>query len=120
MHGDFHRRRRGPCRPPAPRRDQRFVGPSVFDHVTPEMEIYREDIFDPVLSVLCADSPRPRRRPLLHPGPWPADDRTPRKHSIATEPLARRAARTSLVAPGRPPVRCGACRAGQPSGFRWR
>jgi malonate-semialdehyde dehydrogenase (acetylating)/methylmalonate-semialdehyde dehydrogenase len=29
-----------------------FVGPTLFDHVRPEMRIYREEIFGPVLSIL--------------------------------------------------------------------
>jgi malonate-semialdehyde dehydrogenase (acetylating)/methylmalonate-semialdehyde dehydrogenase len=29
-----------------------FVGPTLFDHVTPAMSIYREEIFGPVLSVV--------------------------------------------------------------------
>ena len=29
-----------------------FVGPHLFDHVTPEMEIYRKEIFGPVLSMV--------------------------------------------------------------------
>jgi malonate-semialdehyde dehydrogenase (acetylating) / methylmalonate-semialdehyde dehydrogenase len=29
-----------------------WLGPSLFDHVTPDMEIYREEIFGPVLSVV--------------------------------------------------------------------
>jgi malonate-semialdehyde dehydrogenase (acetylating)/methylmalonate-semialdehyde dehydrogenase len=29
-----------------------FVGPTLFDHVTPDMSIYREEIFGPVLSVV--------------------------------------------------------------------
>jgi len=33
-----------------------FVGPTVLDAVTPEMDVYREEIFGPVLSVLRADS----------------------------------------------------------------
>ena len=33
-----------------------FVGPTVLDAVTPEMEVYQEEIFGPVLSVLRADS----------------------------------------------------------------
>ncbi len=33
-----------------------FVGGSLFDHVTSEMRIYREEIFGPVLSVVRADS----------------------------------------------------------------
>jgi malonate-semialdehyde dehydrogenase (acetylating)/methylmalonate-semialdehyde dehydrogenase len=32
-----------------------FVGPTVVDRVTPEMDIYREEIFGPVLSVLHLD-----------------------------------------------------------------
>ncbi len=31
-----------------------FVGPSVFDHVTPEMTLAREEIFGPVLSIMRA------------------------------------------------------------------
>lgn len=31
-----------------------FVGPTVLDAVTPEMEVYREEVFGPVLSVLRA------------------------------------------------------------------
>ncbi|WP_127903195.1 CoA-acylating methylmalonate-semialdehyde dehydrogenase [Solirhodobacter olei] len=31
-----------------------FVGPSLFDNVTPEMDIYREEIFGPVLSTVRA------------------------------------------------------------------
>jgi malonate-semialdehyde dehydrogenase (acetylating)/methylmalonate-semialdehyde dehydrogenase len=33
-----------------------FVGPSLFDNVTPEMEIYKEEIFGPVLSTVRADT----------------------------------------------------------------
>lgn len=33
-----------------------FVGPTIIDRVTPEMEVYREEIFGPVLSVLRVDS----------------------------------------------------------------
>ncbi|MFZ0107834.1 MAG: CoA-acylating methylmalonate-semialdehyde dehydrogenase [Thiobacillus sp.] len=33
-----------------------FVGPTLFDRVTPEMDIYREEIFGPVLIVLRVDS----------------------------------------------------------------
>ncbi|WP_106400797.1 CoA-acylating methylmalonate-semialdehyde dehydrogenase [Actinocorallia populi] len=29
-----------------------WLGPTLFDHVTPDMEIYREEIFGPVLSVV--------------------------------------------------------------------
>ncbi|MFO7920819.1 MAG: CoA-acylating methylmalonate-semialdehyde dehydrogenase [Nioella sp.] len=33
-----------------------FVGPHLFDHVTPEMDIYQEEIFGPVLSQVRTDS----------------------------------------------------------------
>jgi malonate-semialdehyde dehydrogenase (acetylating)/methylmalonate-semialdehyde dehydrogenase len=33
-----------------------FVGPTVIDRVRPEMDVYREEIFGPVLSVVRADS----------------------------------------------------------------
>lgn len=33
-----------------------FVGPTLFDRVTPQMDIYREEIFGPVLIVLRVDS----------------------------------------------------------------
>ena len=33
-----------------------FVGPTVIDRVTREMDVYREEIFGPVLSVVRADS----------------------------------------------------------------
>ena len=33
-----------------------FVGPTVIDQVTPQMDVYREEIFGPVLSVLRADT----------------------------------------------------------------
>jgi len=29
-----------------------WLGPTLFDHVTPDMEVYREEIFGPVLSVV--------------------------------------------------------------------
>jgi len=32
-----------------------FLGPCLFDHVTPEMSIYKEEIFGPVLSLLRVD-----------------------------------------------------------------
>ncbi|WP_116950216.1 CoA-acylating methylmalonate-semialdehyde dehydrogenase [Jiangella endophytica] len=32
-----------------------FVGPTVLDHVTTEMDVYRDEIFGPVLSVVRAD-----------------------------------------------------------------
>ncbi len=33
-----------------------FIGGSLFDHVTPQMRIYREEIFGPVLSIARADT----------------------------------------------------------------
>jgi malonate-semialdehyde dehydrogenase (acetylating)/methylmalonate-semialdehyde dehydrogenase len=33
-----------------------FVGPTLLDAVTPEMDVYREEIFGPVLSVVRADT----------------------------------------------------------------
>ena len=33
-----------------------FVGPTLFDHVTPEMAIYRDEIFGPVLVMVRAES----------------------------------------------------------------
>jgi malonate-semialdehyde dehydrogenase (acetylating) / methylmalonate-semialdehyde dehydrogenase len=40
-----------------PGHDEGFwVGPTVIDQVTPEMDVYKEEIFGPVLSVVRADS----------------------------------------------------------------
>lgn len=33
-----------------------FIGPSLFDHVKPHMESYREEIFGPVLQIVRADT----------------------------------------------------------------
>jgi len=33
-----------------------FIGPSLFDHVTPDMAAYKEEIFGPVLQMVRADS----------------------------------------------------------------
>jgi len=33
-----------------------FIGPSLFDHVTPEMQSYRDEIFGPVLQVVRAET----------------------------------------------------------------
>ena len=33
-----------------------FLGPSLFDHVTPEMTIYKDEIFGPVLAVLRVET----------------------------------------------------------------
>ncbi|MFB9429110.1 CoA-acylating methylmalonate-semialdehyde dehydrogenase [Streptoalloteichus tenebrarius] len=34
-----------------------WLGPTLFDHVTPDMEIYRDEIFGPVLSVVRVPTP---------------------------------------------------------------
>ena len=55
-----------------------FIGPSLFDHVTPEMSAYKEEIFGPVLQIVRAPDfetalKLPRRSPIwqrrrdLHP-----------------------------------------------------
>jgi malonate-semialdehyde dehydrogenase (acetylating) / methylmalonate-semialdehyde dehydrogenase len=41
---------------PTGERDGFWLGPTLFDHVTPQMEIYREEIFGPVLSVVRVSS----------------------------------------------------------------
>ncbi|MCK0173652.1 CoA-acylating methylmalonate-semialdehyde dehydrogenase [Mycolicibacterium sp. F2034L] len=33
-----------------------FIGPTLFDHVTPDMSIYRDEIFGPVLCIVRADT----------------------------------------------------------------
>src|SRR5690606_4915904 len=33
-----------------------FVGPTIFSGVTADMDIYREEIFGPVLGVVCVDT----------------------------------------------------------------
>ena len=33
-----------------------FIGPTLFDHVTPEMRTYREEIFGPVLQIVRAET----------------------------------------------------------------
>ncbi|MDA3646585.1 CoA-acylating methylmalonate-semialdehyde dehydrogenase [Saccharopolyspora indica] len=44
-----------------------FLGASLFDHVTPDMRIYREEIFGPVLSVVrAADYDEALRLPSEH------------------------------------------------------
>jgi malonate-semialdehyde dehydrogenase (acetylating)/methylmalonate-semialdehyde dehydrogenase len=40
----------------APTADGFWLGPTLFDQVTPAMSIYRDEIFGPVLTVLRADS----------------------------------------------------------------
>jgi malonate-semialdehyde dehydrogenase (acetylating) / methylmalonate-semialdehyde dehydrogenase len=42
--------------------DGYFIGGTLFDHVTPDMRIYKEEIFGPVLSVVRADDYRAAAR----------------------------------------------------------
>ena len=46
-----------------------FLGASLLDHVTPEMDCYRDEIFGPVLSVLRADS-YAEAVTLINENPW--------------------------------------------------
>ncbi len=46
-----------------------FVGPTLFDDVTPEMSIYRDEIFGPVLSTVRVDAFDDAMK-LLHENPW--------------------------------------------------
>ncbi|HLE39346.1 MAG TPA: CoA-acylating methylmalonate-semialdehyde dehydrogenase [Acidimicrobiia bacterium] len=46
-----------------------FVGPTLFDHVTPAMTIYRDEIFGPVLSTVRVDSYDEAMK-LLDDNPW--------------------------------------------------
>ena len=43
-------------RPLATEQDGFFLGPTLFDNVTPDMSIYQDEIFGPVLSTVRADS----------------------------------------------------------------
>ncbi|WP_219414081.1 CoA-acylating methylmalonate-semialdehyde dehydrogenase [Pseudonocardia nigra] len=49
--------------------DGHFVGVSLLDHVTPEMDAYRDEIFGPVLSVVRADTFADAMR-LVNASPW--------------------------------------------------
>jgi malonate-semialdehyde dehydrogenase (acetylating) / methylmalonate-semialdehyde dehydrogenase len=51
------------------RDDGFFLGPSLLDHVTPDMCVYRDEIFGPVLSVVRADSYE-AARDLVNANPW--------------------------------------------------
>ena len=46
-----------------------FLGASLLDHVTPEMDCYRDEIFGPVLSVLRADT-YAEAVALINENPW--------------------------------------------------
>ena len=46
-----------------------FLGASLLDHVTPEMDCYRDEIFGPVLSVLRADT-YAEAVTLINKNPW--------------------------------------------------
>ena len=39
-----------------------FIGPTLFDHVTPDMQTYKEEIFGPVLQIVRAETSRRRSR----------------------------------------------------------
>ena len=64
--GVLHRRRRGRRRQDRRRRPQRlrptaaqdgfWLGPTLIDHVTPEMSVYTDEIFGPVLSVVRVET----------------------------------------------------------------
>jgi malonate-semialdehyde dehydrogenase (acetylating)/methylmalonate-semialdehyde dehydrogenase len=46
-----------------------FVGPTLFDEVTPDMTIYKDEIFGPVLSTVRVDTYTDAMR-LLEENPW--------------------------------------------------
>ena len=46
-----------------------FLGPTLFDNVTPDMAVYTDEIFGPVLSTVRVDSYAEAMR-LLHDNPW--------------------------------------------------
>jgi len=46
-----------------------FVGPTLFDHVTPDMTIYQDEIFGPVLSTVRVDT-YDEAMGLLRDNPW--------------------------------------------------
>jgi len=46
-----------------------FLGPCLLDHVTPDMSVYRDEIFGPVLSVVRAPSYE-AARDLVNGNPW--------------------------------------------------
>ena len=46
-----------------------FLGPCLFDHVTRDMTIYKDEIFGPVLSVVRAKS-YPEAMELIQQNPW--------------------------------------------------
>ena len=56
-------------RPDAANLDGYFLGPSLLDHVTPDMACYRDEIFGPVLSVVRVDSYDEAVR-LVNDNPW--------------------------------------------------
>jgi malonate-semialdehyde dehydrogenase (acetylating)/methylmalonate-semialdehyde dehydrogenase len=46
-----------------------WLGPTLFDHVTPEMKIYEDEIFGPVLCVVRVDDPD-QALDLVNAGPY--------------------------------------------------
>ena len=54
----------------APDGDGFFLGVSLLDNVTPEMDAYRDEIFGPVLSVVARRRPTTRRVELVNENPY--------------------------------------------------
>ena len=117
--GRRHRRRRRPHRPTCPS-DGFFLGATLLDHVTPEMTVYTDEIFGPVLSRRAgrhlrrgprADQRQPvrQRHRHLHPrrrrGP-PVPVRRRGRHGRHQRARSRCRSPTTRSAAGRP--RCSA------------
>ena len=64
------RSRRRPRAHGAGHEDGFFVGPTVLDHVTTEMDVYREEIFGPVLSVRRAPTTVDEAIELINANPY--------------------------------------------------
>jgi malonate-semialdehyde dehydrogenase (acetylating)/methylmalonate-semialdehyde dehydrogenase len=85
-------RRRRPRLQDAGLRDGYYMGGCLFDNVTPEMRIYKEEIFGPVLSVVRANTYETRMaRQRPRDGQWRRD----------LHPRRRRRPRLRLPRPGR-------------------
>ncbi len=48
-----------------------WLGGTLLDRVTPEMSVYKDEIFGPVLSVVARERLRGRRQAGERPTPWP-------------------------------------------------
>ena len=63
-----------------------FLGVTLFDHVTPDMEIYQEEIFGPVLGIVRASDlrrgARPRQRPQVRQRHGDLHDRRRRRPAL--------------------------------------